>query len=213
MKPFRCNPSGNEVEVFLTLAVEAETELMSFDWASGCGSRDVTVWFQTRSAERESLRPHTRTRLQAWRQHSGVTLPIITLRRLPLSLSSFSERNKRRGKFQKDKIPNWKWQISPPSFIQNRPAVSVSLWAHFHTHSQSLYTDQVSRFHTKPVCCICSLYISRFHMHFYWNTSHCAISSLRFWHASNKTPTQEAFVDLGQFRPKCTHSCVAWHHV
>ncbi len=144
MKPFRCNPSGNEV--FLTLAVEAETELMSFDWASGCGSRDVTVWFQTRSAERESLQPHSRTRLQAWRQHSGVTLPIITLRCLPLSLWSFSERNKRRGKFQKDKIPNWKWQISPPSFIQNRPAVSVLLWAHFHTHSQSLYTDQVSLF-------------------------------------------------------------------
>lgn len=96
----------------------------------------------------KSLRPHSRTRLQAWRQDSGVTLPIITLRRLLLSLWSFSERNKRRGKFQKDKITNWKWQISPPSFIQNRPAVSVPLWAHFHTHSQSLYIDQVSRFPT-----------------------------------------------------------------
>lgn len=114
----------------------------------------------------ETLRPRSRTRLQAWRQHSGVTLPIITLRRLPPSLWSFSERNKRWWKFQKDKITNWKWQLSPPSFIRNRHVVSVPLWAHFHAHSLSFYRDQVSHFPTKPVRYIWNLCISRFQMHF-----------------------------------------------
>lgn len=166
----------------------------------------------THSQLREkTLRPHTHTRLQAWCQHSGVTLPIITLRRPPLSLWSFSERNERRWKFQKDKITNWKWQLSPPSLIWNRPAVSVPLTAHFHTHSQSLYRDQVSQFGVFPpnlyvTSATCAFQDSRCILLKYqplWNFQPTAFARLR-----DKPPTREALVDPGQVTFKCENVVV-----
>lgn len=153
---------------------------MSFDWASGCGSRDVTVWLQTRSAERgnpAATLAHT---------PQGLTPTLgryITHNYTPPPASVSPELLQRWWNFQKDKITNWKWQLSPPSFIRNRPGVSVPLWALFHIHSVIIERSGEPFSHQT-----CTLHLQLVHFQiphaFYCNTSHCGIFSPQLLHAT-----------------------------